>query len=235
MRSKRSRLSDKQLRVNQFLELVVFDPDQGKLNLYSRVLDINDGKLTISWPVDSHNSRYFFQKVDYAVVQCLVGGEAISFKVQIKAEDIENHEAGKLVLGLPVFVEEVDQKRIYTRIKYQVPVKYKIQEKLGFSQASYEGLTVDLSIGGMELASFEDLEEGVEIECFFTLHFMDFRGVQGKVIRKRETTENGNLEYLYAIQFLGMLERERIALNQILMTHHPFAEPKVLLNRATTG
>ena len=87
----------------------------------------------------------------------------------------------------------------------------------------------------MELSSFEELEEGSEIECFFTLHFMDFRGVQGQIVRRRETNENGNLEYLYAIQFLGMLERERTSLNQILMLRHPMTEPKILLSRSTNS
>ena len=214
------------------MELVVFDPDQGKLNLHSTVLEVDSERLVIAWPHDSHKCSYFFKKVDYAIVQCLVGGEAISFKVRLRPEDVENHVGGKLILGLPTFVEEIDQKRIFTRIKYQVPVKFKVDSGSGFSNSLYEGLSTDLSIGGMELASFENLSEGAEIECFFTLHYMDFKGVQAEIVRKKDTTENGNLEFIYALRFKGMLERERIALNQILMSHHPIAQPKILLSRS---
>ena len=147
MRVKRSRLSEKKIKPNQYIELVVFDPDQGKLNLFSKVLEVDAEKLVIAWPHDAHKCSYYFKKVDYAIVQCLVGGEAISFKVRIKPEDLESHEGGKLALGLPLFVEEMDQKRIFTRIKYQIPVKFKVDNGAGFSESLFEGLSTDLKIG----------------------------------------------------------------------------------------
>jgi len=226
--SRRSPYTQSRFRINQHIELVVFDPDLGKLTLYSRIHALNEDALVIHWPVDLHGTRYFFKQVNFAVLQCLAGEEILSFKVDIRSQELEDIDDGLLEFSAPKFVEQLDQKRVYLRVQCQVPVKFRSDSGSGFSDELFLGSSVDMSVGGMELASFEKLEAGTELECFFTLNYVDFRGVQAKVVRRTETQESGNLEYLYALSFLGMLERERITLNQILMKQHPMPAPRII-------
>jgi c-di-GMP-binding flagellar brake protein YcgR len=228
VQSRRSPYTQSSFRINQHIELVVFDPELGKLTLYSRIQALSEDAMVIHWPVDLHGTRYFFKQVNFAVLQCLAGGEILSFKVDIRSKDLEEIKDGLLELRTPKFVEQLDQKRVYIRVQCQVPVKYRYDSGSGFSDELFVGSSVDMSIGGMELASFEKLEPGTELECFFTLNYVDFRGVQAKVVRRSETQKNGNLEYLYALNFLGMLERERVTLNQILMKQHPMPAPRII-------
>ncbi|MEE2923818.1 MAG: PilZ domain-containing protein [bacterium] len=216
-------------RINQFVGMVVFDPEQGKLNLYSQVLQVDEKNFVIAWPNDIQGQKFFFRDINFAVVQCLIGSEVVSFKVAIENQHLEKFDTGHMRFSTPKFMDALLQKRAYERIRREVDLKFRILTDEGFSQKLYEGLTNDISVGGMEFGSMTLLEPGVEIEAKFTLEFFDFMGVTAKIIRRSETEENGNLEYIYACQFTGIFERERLALNQILLRHStPLPSPRIL-------
>ena len=216
-------------RINQFVGMVVFDPEQGKLNLYSQVLKVDEKNFVIAWPNDIQGQKFFFRDINFAVVQCLIGSEVVSFKVAIENQHLEKFDTGHMRFSTPKFMDALLQKRAYERIRREVNLKFRILTDEGFSQKLYEGLTNDISVGGMEFGSMTLLEPGVEIEAKFTLEFFDFMGVTAKIIRRSETEENGNLEYIYACQFTGIFERERLALNQILLRHStPLPSPRIL-------
>ena len=209
--------------------MVVFDPEQGKLNLYSQVLQVDEKNFVIAWPNDIQGQKFFFRDINFAVVQCLIGSEVVSFKVAIENQHLEKFDTGHMRFSTPKFMDALLQKRAYERIRREVDLKFRVLTDEGFSQKLYEGLTNDISVGGMEFGSMTLLEPGVEIEAKFTLEFFDFMGVTAKIIRRSETEENGNLEYIYACQFTGIFERERLALNQILLRHStPLPSPRIL-------
>ena len=216
-------------RINQFVGMVVFDPEQGKLNLYSQVLQVDEKHFVIAWPNDIQGQKFFFRDINFAVVQCLIGSEVVSFKVAIENQHLEKFDTGHMRFSTPKFMDALLQKRAYERIRREVDLRFRILTDQGFSKKLYEGMTNDISVGGMEFGSMTLLEPGLEIEAKFTLEFFDFMGVTAKIIRRSETEENGNLEYIYACQFTGIFERERLALNQILLRHStPLPSPRIL-------
>lgn len=216
-------------RINQFVGMVVFDPEQGKLNLYSQILKVDEKHFVIAWPNDIQGQKFFFRDIKFAIVQCLIGSEVVSFKVAIENQHLKKFDTGHMRFSTPKFMDALLQKRAYERIRREVDLKFRVLTDEGFSQKLYEGMTNDISVGGMEFGSMTLLEPGVEIEAKFTLEFFDFMGVTAKIIRRSETEENGNLEYIYACQFTGIFERERLALNQILLRHStPLPSPRIL-------
>ena len=48
-------------RINQFVGMVVFDPEQGKLNLYSQILKVDEKHFVIAWPNDIQAEVFLFE------------------------------------------------------------------------------------------------------------------------------------------------------------------------------
>lgn len=216
-------------RKNQFVGMVVFDPDQGKLNLYSRILEVNDKNFIVEWPIDVQGQKFFFKGIKFAILQCLIGSEVVSFKVPIEERHLKAFDKGSLHFATPPFMDALLQKRTSERIRQKVELKFRILSESGYGDDLCEGETNDISIGGMEFNSMEFLEPGAEIELKFMLEYFDFMGITAKIIRRSETAENGNLEYIYACQFTGIFERERLALNQILLKNTlPLPAPRII-------
>jgi|GEM_PF-903669 len=218
-RSRRQQLKIEKLKANQYISLVVYDPDQGKLNLHSRILEIQDSSLLLKWPVDAQYQKYFFKGVNFSILQAIVEEEVLAVKVPIRIEKEMPPGDHPLCVDLPDIVDTMEQKRVYERVARNVDVKFRAVSGDGFSNEDFEGSTNDLSVGGMELSCFEELAIDSLVELSFTMEYFDFHGIQAKVIRKRESTENGNLEYVYNLRFLGMLERERTTLNHVLLRY----------------
>lgn len=207
---------------NQFLQVVVYDPEQGKLSLKSRFLvEKEDGEIELSWPKTPEQLKYFFRGVRFAVVQGILQGKVVSFKVEITADVLADFDSGVMSLSLPKYWDKIEQKRKYQRVSRQVPLKFRQEVSEGFSELLLEGDSHDISVGGMEISTTEALEDGSLIELFFTLEYFDFTGILGRVLRSREDQSTGNLLYYYSIEFLGMFERERDTLNQLLMRSLP--------------
>ncbi|PCJ21151.1 MAG: hypothetical protein COB02_00765 [Candidatus Cloacimonadota bacterium] len=206
---------------NQYVELVVFDSEQGKMLLKSRVVSCDKKSISLVWPTTQMGNRYFFNDVHYAILQGLVGTKIISFKITIPVSVIRDFDTGILEVKSPIIVDGIFQNRDHVRINKMVDIKFRFLEKNTFSEDLVEGLTSDISVGGMELSSQEELKIGSKLELFFTLNYFDFEGVLAEIIRVDSTTLNDNLTYVYALCFITMFERDRVALNQILIQDQP--------------
>jgi c-di-GMP-binding flagellar brake protein YcgR len=231
MQKKRAYSKFYNFRRNQFAELVVFDPDRGKISLRSRVLEVDADSLVLLWPEEDFGSKYFFRGVRFGVLQLVCGTEVLAFKVDIPSTVTDDFSSGRLRFSLPSFLDSVDQKRLFERIKACIPVRFRIMNNLeeGYSDLVSKGDSIDLSIGGMELSTTELMEPGSELELSFTLEFFDFRAVVAKVLRRSESMEFGNPEYRYSVEFLGMFERDRTTLGLLLMKKMPaLPSPRVV-------
>lgn len=206
---------------NQYVELVVFDPEQGRMILKSRVVSCDKDMIALHWPQTQLGTKYFFRDVKYGVLQGLVGTKIISFKVNIPISVIRDFDSGILEVKSPVIVDGVFQNRDHTRVNKQVDLKFRILENNTFSEELSVGLTSDISVGGMEFTSQEEVEAGTTLELFFNLNYFNFEGVLGELVRVESTMLNDNLTYVYALRFITMFERDRIALNQILIQDQP--------------
>lgn len=226
----RREVYDKEIfRKNQFVGLVVFDRDQGKINLHSRVLEVNQKHFLIDWPTDIQGQKFLFRDINFAVLQCLVGSEVVSFKVPIEGHNTKNFGKGGMRFSTPTFMDALLQKRAYERIRRKVDLTFRIFSGNSYSDQIFDGETNDISVGGLEFSSTKLLDLGAEIEAKFTLEFFDFFGITAKIIRRSESEENGNLEYVYACQFTGIFERERLTLNQLLLKNTiPLPTPRII-------
>ncbi|MCO4783615.1 MAG: PilZ domain-containing protein [Candidatus Cloacimonetes bacterium] len=206
---------------NQYVELVVFDPEQGRMILKSRVISCDKDQISLHWPQSNVGTKYFFRDVTYGILQGLVDTKIISFKVNIPISVIRDFDSGVLQVKSPVIVDGVFQNRDHTRVNKQVDLKFRALQNNAFSDELSEGLTSDISTGGMEFTSQEEVDPGTTLELFFTLNYFDLKGVLGTIIRVEPTTLNDNLTYVYALRFTTMFERDRIGLNQILLQDQP--------------
>lgn len=223
MRKKRAYSKHYSFRKNQFAELVVFDPERGKLSLHSRVLDVQSDELALSWPEEEFGVKYFFRSVRFGILQLICGTEVLALKVNITTNIIDSFATGALRISLPPIVDSLEQQRSFERVKACVPVRFRVLESSGegYSDLLLNGDSLDLSIGGMELSTTELIELDTELELFFTLEFFDFRAVVAKILRRTESSEFGNPEYRYSVEFLGMFERDRTTLGLLLMKKLP--------------
>lgn len=206
---------------NQYIELVVFDPELGRMILKSRVVSCDKDQISMYWPQSQVGTKYLFRDVKYGILQGLVGTKIISFKVNIPISIIRDFDTGILVVKSPVIVDGVFQNRDHTRVNKQVDLKFRSLEDQSFSEDLSDGLTSDISVGGMEFSSQEEVSVGTTLELFFKLNYFDFEGILGEIVRVQSTTLNSNLTYVYALRFVTMFERDRIALNQILIQDQP--------------
>ncbi|MCJ8345352.1 PilZ domain-containing protein, partial [bacterium] len=163
----------------------------------------------------------FFRNVSYAILQGLVGTKIISFKVNLPVSIVRDFDSGILEVKSPVIVDGVFQNRDHVRINKLVDLKFRVLDGDTFSEELIEGMTSDISVGGMEFSSQDELEKGAKVELFFTLNYFDLEGVLGEIVRVDTMTLNDNLSYIYAVQFTAMFERDRVALNQILIQDQP--------------
>ncbi|MBW7874453.1 MAG: PilZ domain-containing protein [Candidatus Cloacimonetes bacterium] len=213
---------------NQFVQLIVFDPEQGKLTLTSRVVSVSGDSLVLVWPESPLKGRYFFPGVRFAVFQAIVRGKVISFKVDITPAILQQHEDRRLTINLPRFWEKMEQKRRFIRVKKQMEMKFRLLCEDGFSESFYSGESIDISVGGIEISSMELMEPGDVLELFFSMEFFDFHGVLARVLRRSTEAGNENLTYRYSLEFTGMFEREKDTLNQLLMrSMHQLPKPKI--------
>lgn len=217
MFKKRSSFDKSLFLENQYVELIVFHPERGKITLTSRIKDISDDKLTIHWPVSEGEEKFPFTGIRFAVFQALTGIEVISFKVTLTPETLKGFEVGIMQLSPPRFMEGIEQKRVYQRIQKRFPVHYRVLKDGRFSDNLYEGTSTNISIGGMEFASTDRLEPGMSVECYFQMEYVDFNGIRAEVVRRTDSPQHKDLEFLYAVKFEAMFERERVSLNQLLL------------------
>ncbi|MBT3785736.1 PilZ domain-containing protein [bacterium] len=217
MFKKRSSFDKALFLENQYVELIVFDPDKGKIGLISRIKEITDDKLVIHWPRLEGETKFPFTGIRFAVFQALVGFEVISFKVTLNPETLNGFDVGVMQLDPPRFMEGIEQKRVYQRIQKRFPVQFRMMDEGRFSDNLYEANSTNISIGGMEFASVDRLEPGMEIECFFKMEYVDFNGIRAEVVRRTDSPQHKDIEFLYAIKFQAMFERERVSLNQLLL------------------
>jgi hypothetical protein len=221
MLKKRSSYDKTLFLVNQYVELIVFDPDRGKIGLTSRIREAEDERILIYWPKSRKNEKYQFKGIRFAVFQCLVGNEVVSFKITITAEMLQGFELGVMRFSPPRFVEGIEQKRVYQRIARKMLLRYRVLSDEGFSDTLHEGTTLNLSIGGLEFSSVEKMEPGTEIESHFSMEYVDFSGIRSEIVRRSDSPRHKDLEFVYAVKFLSMFERERISLNQLLLKTGP--------------
>jgi len=202
---------------NQYVELIVFDPAKGKISLSSRIKEISDDRLIIHWPRDEEDSKFAFDGIRFAVFQALVGIEVISFKVTLSPDTLKDKELGLMRLDPPRFMEGIEQKRVYQRMQRKFPVRFRILQGERYTDNLFEGNSTNISIGGMEFASVDRLEPGMHIECFFKMEYVEFKGIRAEVVRRTDSPHHKDMEFLYAIKFEAMFERERVSLNQLLL------------------
>ena len=220
MFKKRSSFDKSQFVVNQYVELVIFDPNRGKITLSSRVKEISDDKLTIYWPLVDDHTKFSFSGIRFAIFQALTGVDVISFKVTITTETLKSFDVGLLQLQPPRFMEGIEQKRVYQRLQRRFPLKYRVLDEGRFSDNLYDGHSTNISIGGMEFASTDRLEPGMVLECYFKMDLVDFNGIRAEVVRRTDSPQHKDLEFLYALKFQAMFERERVSLSQLLLKTH---------------
>lgn len=217
MFKKRSSFDKSQFLVNQYVELVVFDPKRGKITLPSRVKASNDDRLMIYWPVLDGDKKFDFSGIRFAIFQALTGVDVISFKVTLTRETLKGFEIGLLQLNPPKFMEGIEQKRVYQRLQKRFPIQYRILEQDCFSDNLYQGHSTNISIGGLEFASTDRLEPGMKLECYFNMELVDFNGIRAEVVRRTDSPQHKDLQFLYALKFEAMFERERVSLSQLLL------------------
>ena len=91
------------------------------------------------------------------MVQCLIGSEVVSFKVAIENQHLEKFDTGHMRFSTPKFMDALLQKELMRGFEEVDLIRILTDE--GFSQKLYEGLTNDISVGGMEFGSMTLLEQ----------------------------------------------------------------------------
>ena len=127
MQKIRNKFDYSSLKYNQYIELVVFDPEHGKINLWSRLARVEGDYLVLKWPIDSFGVRYFFKKVSFVILQAIGKKEIISFKASLEREKVRNYEEGELMIKPPLYFDGLSQQRSYERVSKQTDITFSVQ------------------------------------------------------------------------------------------------------------
>lgn len=191
------------IRLNQLLEIEL----QSGERLPSRIEENTAKYLYISMPIRQ------------AVLLPLAVGEDIrlifrfkhaTFACACRVMGRRREPIPCLIVNRPESLERINQKREYVRLEVNLPLRFRIisggdqSEK----QAFIEGVTFDLSAGGMLFTTAHPLQSGQEIKIELDLPDLEPIFAMGRVVRVFEPRLKGETRRI-AVEFVDISDAQK--------------------------
>jgi len=195
------------IKINQLLEIEV---DGEKDRLASRVEEVKDNYLFISMPMKKGALVPLWPGQDVRLIfrykHSTVGG--VSRVVSRRREPLPH-----LVVTLPQKLVAVNQKREFVRLPVSMPIRFKVvnrnvEVKSDEKVEIQEGLTIDISAGGLLFTTKTLLQAGQLLELEIKLAEKDFLYLKANVVRVFDR-KHQNEDWKVALIYDDINDRQR--------------------------
>jgi len=114
-----------------------------------------------------------------------------------------------LIINKPEVILPIKQKREYVRLNVSLPVRFKIIDEEDKNEIE-EGITIDISAGGVLFSTKAEVKKGQKIEIEITLSLEKTFSCQADAIRIFEKAENNAIWVAVEYNDISEADRDRI-------------------------
>ncbi|ABI68190.1 flagellar brake protein [Syntrophomonas wolfei] len=196
------------IKVNHLLEIEM-ENNIGKEYLPSRLEEISDEHWHISMPM--RKGMYITMRVGQKIRIVLRYRNTMFAATTVIAARRRGH-IPVLIVSKPKDLIAINQKRTYVRISVAIPVAFRLLLADGEKGELLQGVTGDISAGGMLLLSPQDMEKDQKIEVEIKLPDSDSIFCQAHVVRVlgKASEEGSNNKYAIEYDDINEGQRDRI-------------------------
>lgn len=145
-------------------------------------------------------------------VTCRFPGEGAAFEFKTQVTGHTKDQVPLIVLNLPEYCNRVQQ-RNFVRLPVLIPVKYAVAPEKDKEPQYQDGMTVDLSAGGMKLTVKDPFKPGVILVINFQLSIREETvtfNLKGKIQRLEvKDLEKNYRVYQAGIEFIDISHRDQ--------------------------
>lgn len=193
------------LKINQLVEIEL---NEGQKTEYlpSRIEEIKEDYLYISMPM--RKGALLLMRLGQEIkVIIRYRNNTVGFLTKIVGRRRE--PIPYLIINKPDRIVPVNQKREYVRLNISLPVRFRIIDDEN-NNTIEEGITIDISAGGMLFSTKAEVKNGQKIEMEITLALENKFFCQAHVIRIFEKEENNAVWVAVEYDDISEGHRDRI-------------------------
>lgn len=191
------------LRINQLVEIELNEGDVSEY-LPSRIEEIKEKYLYISMPM--RKGALLPMRIGQEIqVMMRHRNSTVGFLTKIVGR--RSGPLPYLIINKPERIVPVNQKREYVRLNVSLPVRFRVIDEEG-SQIQ-EGVTIDISAGGVLLSTQTEVKAGQNIEIEIQLTPKNIFSSHAHVIRVFEKDKKDKNTTRVAIEYDGISEAHR--------------------------
>ncbi len=193
------------IKINHLLEIEM-DNDDGKEYLPSRLEGISDKHWHISMPM--RKGIYLTMRVAQRI-RIVLRYKNTMFAADTVIVARSRGHIPLLIVDKPKELIAVNQKRTYVRINVAIPIDFRLLPIEGERGEALQGITADISAGGMLLLSAEGMEEGQKLEIEVKLPDASSIYCQAHIVRVISKANEEGGDYKYAVEYDDINEGQR--------------------------
>ncbi|WP_061213802.1 flagellar brake protein [Syntrophomonas wolfei] len=194
------------IKVNHLLEIEMEKNNNEKEYLPSRLEEINDNYWYISMPM--RKGVYITMRVGQKI-RIILRYKKTMFAASTVITARRRGHIPVLIVNKPENLTAINQKRTYVRISVAIPVAFRLLLADGEKGELLQGVTGDISAGGMLLLSSQDMEKDQKIEVEIKLPDNDSIFCQAHVVRILDKASEEGSNNKYAIEYDDINEGQR--------------------------
>ena len=193
------------LKINQLVEIEL---NEGNIVEYlpSRIEEIKEDYLYISMPMRKGTLLPMRLGQEIRVIT-RYKNSTVGFLTRIVGRRRE--PIPYLIINKPEVILPIKQKREYVRLNVSLPVRFKIIDEEDKNEIE-EGITIDISAGGVLFSTKAEVKKGQKIEIEITLSLEKTFSCQADAIRIFEKAENNAIWVAVEYNDISEADRDRI-------------------------
>ncbi|MDD3878617.1 MAG: flagellar brake protein [Syntrophomonas sp.] len=193
------------IKVNHLLEIEM-ENDSGKEYIPSRLEEISGDYWHISMPM--RKGIYITMRVGQKIRIVLRYKKTMFAASTVIAARRRGH-IPVLIVNKPQDLVAINQKRTYVRLSVAIPVGFRLLLPGGEKGELVEGVTGDISAGGMLLFSTQEMEKEQKIEIEIKLPDSESIFCQAHVVRVLDKATKEGTHNKYAVEYDDINEGQR--------------------------
>ena len=193
------------LKINQLVEIELNEGHKTEY-LPSRIEEIKEDYLYISMPMRKGTLLPMRLGQEIKVIT-RYKNSTVGFLTRVVGRRRE--PIPYLIINKPEVILPIKQKREYVRLNVSLPVRFKIIDEEDKNEIE-EGITIDISAGGMLFSTKAEVKNGQKIEMEITLALENQFFCQAHVIRIFEKKENNAIWVAVEYNDISEADRDRI-------------------------
>lgn len=193
------------LKINQLVEIEL---NEGNIVEYlpSRIEEIKEDYLYISMPMRKGILLPMRLGQEIKVI-IRYKNSTVGFLTKVVGRRREPIPC--LIINKPDHIVAINQKREYVRLNVSLPVRFRIIDNENNNMIE-EGITIDISAGGVLFSSKGEVKKGQKIEIEITLSLENTFSCQAHAIRIFEKEENNAIWVAVEYNDISEADRDRI-------------------------